>query len=69
MPFLAGAHLVDRKVEVRTVGRGVAGRSDIADQRAARDLASLDDARRIVPEVGIIIGPAPVIRALGSVGE
>src|SRR3954468_22477088 len=63
-PALARSHRVDRHVEVRTGSAGVAGVAHASDHLAALDLLPLGKTRRVGREMGVIIHPLLVGRAL-----
>src|SRR5687767_12949150 len=53
VPLVAGAHAVDREMEVRSGLAGIAGLADKADQVAALDPLALLQPGRIALEMGI----------------
>src|SRR4051794_30359992 len=63
-PSLARSHAVDREMEVGPCGAGVAGVADAGNDLTALDLLAFRKSRRIGRQVGVIIHPLLVGRAL-----
>src|SRR3954468_8897993 len=56
-PMLAGRHLVDREMQVRTGRASISGMPDLGNHLAALDLLPFMKARRVSRKVRIIISP------------
>src|SRR3954469_14956252 len=63
-PALARRHRIDREMEVRAGGAGIAGMADAGDHLATLDLLTLGEPRRVGRQVGVIINPFLVRRPL-----
>ena len=63
MPVFPFRHVVDREMEVRAGRIGVAGAPDRTELVAPLHRLPFLQPRRISVEMGVIIDPAPVVRA------
>src|ERR1041384_6861607 len=60
IPALTGGHPVDREMQMRPGGIGVAGAADPADRIAAPQPLALRQPRRVGVQMGVIIDPIAV---------